>query len=148
MATNISSASSCTGYQILLNQRNEYNYYNTPPARVETTSPYPKNTANELNMRRKAEILKYKNNSQNTKTNNFTQKQIYAMLSRVIVNELSQYTISSLNNPILQPYLYGYKPINIPGLLPIGTQVSVTGYGYFLKSFNIQVLWLSIQIIF
>lgn len=137
MTTNISSASSCVGYQILLNQRNEYNYYNAPPARVETQSPYPNNTANELNMRRKAEVLKYKNNSQNTKTNDLTKKQNYALLSRGVVNEFSQYTISTFNNTVLQPYSFGYNPINIPGLLPIGTRVSVTGYGYFLKSFNV-----------
>ena len=137
MNTNTSSASSCHGYHILLNQRNKYNHYNAPPARVETPSPYLKNTANDLNMRRKAEVLKYKNNAQNTKTNNLTKKQNYALLSRGIVNELSQYTISALNNPVLQPYYYGYDPINIPGLLPIGTQVSVTGIGFFFKLFNV-----------
>ena len=139
MATNTStSASSCTGFQILLNQRNEYNYYNAPPARVETITPYPNNTPSDLNMRRKAEVLKYKNSSQNTKTNNLTKKQNYAMLSRGTVNEISQYAITTYNNPILQPYYFGYNPVNISesGLLPIGTQVSVTGYGYYLKSFN------------
>jgi hypothetical protein len=146
MTTNISNASSCKGFKILISQRNEYNYYNAPPARIETISPYPANTPSDLNMRRKAEILQYKNNSQNTKTNNLTKKQNYALLSRGIVNELSQYTISSLNNPILQPYYYGYNPVNMAGLIPIGTRVSVTGYGYLLKSFNVAGKIYSTQI--
>jgi hypothetical protein len=146
MTTNISNASSCLGFQILISQRNEYNYYNAPPARIETISPYPANTPNDLNMRRKAEILKYKNNSQNTKTNNLTKKQNFALLSRGIVNELSQYTISSINDPILQPYYYGYNPVNMTGLIPIGTRVSVTGYGYLLKSFNVAGKIYSTQI--
>lgn len=47
----------------------------TPPSRFIPTSPYPLYSSYELDMRRKAEILKYNNNNSNTKTNNLTKKQ-------------------------------------------------------------------------
>lgn len=52
----------------------------TPPMRYEPTSPYPANTQYELDMRRKAEILKYQNTTTNTKTNNLTKRQKFARI--------------------------------------------------------------------
>lgn len=51
---------------------------NVPPARYTPPSPYPKYTQYQLDMRRKAEILKYNNSS--TKTNNPTKKQQFAYI--------------------------------------------------------------------
>jgi hypothetical protein len=50
------------------------------PARIELTSPYPQYTQKQLDMRRKAEILQYKANNQNTKQNSLTKPQLFAQL--------------------------------------------------------------------
>jgi hypothetical protein len=55
--------------------------FNVPPPRLSPVSPYPQYTQFQLDMRRKAEVLKYRaNGASNTKTNNFTKAEKYAML--------------------------------------------------------------------
>lgn len=53
-----------------------------PKTRTEVVSPYPQYTQDQLNMRRKVEILKYNNNRQPSLTNNFTKKKQWAQLNR------------------------------------------------------------------
>lgn len=68
-----------------------------PTFRLELQkSPYPTYSKFELDMRRKAEILKYKSNQQNSKGNNLTKTQI---LSRNMINSptISQATIDMIN---------------------------------------------------
>lgn len=50
------------------------------PVRFELTSPYPQYTQAQLDMRRKAEILQYKANNQNTKQNGLTRPQLFSQL--------------------------------------------------------------------
>jgi hypothetical protein len=136
--TTTTDNSSCQLYQILLDQRRRYNYFIQPPPRIELQSPYPTFTPMQLNMRRKAEILKYRNTQSNTKTNNLTRNQQYALLARGNANPYSEYTISVLNNPALQPYYYGYTLSGVNGqILSIGTQVYVTGFGYYPKDVTV-----------
>jgi hypothetical protein len=52
----------------------------TVPIRFNPVSPYPQYTQEQLNMRRKAEILQYNANNQNTKQNGTTQKQAFSYL--------------------------------------------------------------------
>jgi len=70
------------GFQIwsLLNQRRQQALYNVPPVRLNLVSPYKDNnfTKDQLDMRRKAEILKYKN--QNSQKNNLTKAQKWAQI--------------------------------------------------------------------
>ena len=54
-------------------QRKQFQLYNIPPIRYEPISPYPTFTQEQLNMRRKTEILKYNKNS--TQGSRMTQKQ-------------------------------------------------------------------------
>lgn len=56
--------------------------YNVPPPRYTPVSPYETTnyTSFDLNMRRKAEVLKYNNNNSNTKTNNLTKAQKWALI--------------------------------------------------------------------
>jgi len=136
---NQDTASGCAGIQLLLDQRRLYSLYSLPPTRNDITSPYPQYTADQLNMRRKAEILRYANNRQNTKTNNLTKKEQFALLARGAANQLSQYSIDALAQPALQPYYYGYD-VSLPPagqLLPVGTQVSVTGVGIYPRTFTV-----------
>jgi hypothetical protein len=53
-------------------------------ARLEVVSPYGNNAYNKsmLDMRRKAEILKYGNNQSSSKTNNLSKKEKFALLTR------------------------------------------------------------------
>jgi hypothetical protein len=84
----------CSNIAIAYAQRNELAFFHTPPPRYTPQSPYLTVAANhaaqktvaytqqQLNMRRKAEILKYKSHQQNTKTKSLTQKEQWALLAR------------------------------------------------------------------
>lgn len=61
-------------------QKRKQMIFTVPPVRLETVSPYDTYTKAELDMRRKAEILQYKGNSQASKGNNLTKKQKMAQL--------------------------------------------------------------------
>jgi len=56
-------------------------YNNTLP-RVTLISPYPKNTKEELDMRRKAEVLKHQGPQRSTQMNTLTKKQKFAQTVR------------------------------------------------------------------
>ena len=132
----------CQTYQILLDQRRRYNYFNAPPSRIELVSPYPEFSVAELNMRRKVEILKYRNNKSNTKTNDLTKKQHYAQLARGMANPYSEYTIASVNYDNRKPYYYGYTlttPVN-GVVLEVGVKVVVNGDGFYTKLINVAGL--------
>lgn len=62
-------------------QRKKQQLFNVPPSRIEIVSPYVDNsniTKFKLDMRRKAEVLKY--DKGNTKTNNLTKKQLFTQV--------------------------------------------------------------------
>lgn len=71
---------------------------NIPLERITLVSPYPAFTKNQLDMRRKVEILKYDNNTTNTKTNNFSKKQQWSMLVNGVTKNASQIKIETLND--------------------------------------------------
>ena len=78
-------------------QRQRLAYFHKPPVRYNPVSPYPQNTKAQLDMRRKAEILKYSNNQQNTKTNNTTKKEKWAYLVRGNSSQVVSYS-NYINN--------------------------------------------------
>ena len=85
-------------YAVVQDQKKKLALLHTPPNRFTPVSPYGKAVANpstrkkpqlvftkeQLDMRRKAEILKHKGVSGGTKTNDLTQKERFALLSRGI----------------------------------------------------------------
>jgi hypothetical protein len=76
MATDVSLSAIC-------NQRIRQMLFTIPPVRLagpNNVTPYPKYTEAQLNMRRKAEILKYSATKTNSKTNNYTKAERYALL--------------------------------------------------------------------
>ena len=86
----------CSGLNTLLMQKREKSLLYVPPIRFSLVSPYPNFTQSQLDMRRKAEILKYNGNNQNTKTNNLTKKELWSLLSKNKTNsKISQYTVSN-----------------------------------------------------
>jgi hypothetical protein len=91
--------------------------YNVPAARFNMVCPYPQYTAQQLDMRRKAEILKYGANKTNTKTNNFTKAQEYAMMS----NGTSSYRFSQQE---LKNILDGKTICNVKDIIPTPTSSS------------------------
>jgi hypothetical protein len=102
-----------TNYNIYL-QRQKMQLLNIPPTRFTPTSPYPANTRFQLDMRRKAEILKYSAAKTNTKTNNFTKSEKWAQLvsgnfqrrtysQNDITNATSNLLDCSSNETILTP---------------------------------------------
>lgn len=70
----------CNTIENSLNQRRKMQLLNIPPTRFTPVSPYPQYTVFQLNMRRKAEILKYSASNTNSKTNNFTKSERWAQL--------------------------------------------------------------------
>lgn len=89
----------CSNILIVYDQKKRLAYFRTPQPRYTPTSPYDGSvTQQQLDMRRKVEILKYKNNQQNTKTNDLTQKQLWALLAR---GNSSQINLAQYNDPAL-----------------------------------------------
>jgi hypothetical protein len=84
------------------NQRRQLALYNVPPQRLELQFPPKGYTTSQLDMRRKAEILKYNGNKTNTKTNNLTKAEKYALFANNTnnTNKLSQRYIKSYNSTI------------------------------------------------
>jgi hypothetical protein len=72
----------------ILQQRRQRALYYVPPMRLNLNSPYPTFTKMQIDMRRKVEVLKYKN--QNSQTNNLTNAQKWSQL----VSGNSPYSIS------------------------------------------------------
>lgn len=68
----------------LWNQRRRLGLVNVPPTRLTPISPYLTGiyTQQQLDMRRKAEILQYSANKSNTKTNNLTRKEKWSQIAR------------------------------------------------------------------
>lgn len=82
----------CTGILLRKTQALE----NVPLTRITLLSPYPLYTRNQLDMRRKIEILKYTNNSSGSKTNNFTKKEMWSRLSNQYSTQKK--TTAQINN--------------------------------------------------
>lgn len=64
----------------LCNLRRRQQSFEVPPIRTTILSPYPTYTQDQLNMRRKVEILQYPNNKLNSRTNNSTKKEQYSRI--------------------------------------------------------------------
>ena len=123
----MSYTTDCSGYRIILEQKKQFALFNVAPPRAETVSPYatPNLTKAQLDMRRKAEILKHSNNRQNTKTNNLTKNQQWAMMARGNGTRISQYAIQAQSDP----FVAGFEVIH-DAILDVGTSVIVNGIGY------------------
>lgn len=65
---------------LICNLRKRQQLFAMPSFRANPVSPYPQYTQQQLDMRRKAEILQYAGNRMNTKTNSLTQKERYAQI--------------------------------------------------------------------
>lgn len=83
----------CRIIEPLFERKRVFALNNVPPPRLNIVSPYPVYSNFQLNMRRKAEILKYTSSQQNSKTNTLTKNQLFANLARNI-NAISQYQIN------------------------------------------------------
>ena len=87
----------------VLRKQNALNNVPTPPRTELQSSPYDLGfSQNQLNMRRKYEILQYYPNVQSTQTNKLTQKQIYAQAVRGF-NSNRRYSPNSLLTPCPVP---------------------------------------------
>ena len=99
-------------------QRRMLSLYNIPAPRLEIKSPYDNGyTVEELNMRRKAEILKYTSNRVSTQTNNMTRKEKYAYASSNYT-QLKGSTLAFLVDACLNPLCRPPKPTSssdVPG---------------------------------
>ena len=66
--------------ELICNLRKRQQLFAMPSFRANPISPYPQYTQQQLDMRRKAEILQYAGNRMNTKTNSLTQTGKYAQI--------------------------------------------------------------------
>ena len=75
------SATTNISINVLCDQRKKQMLFNNPQSRYTPTNPYNGTFSQfQLDMRRKAEILKYSNNTSSTKTNNLTKSEKYVQL--------------------------------------------------------------------
>ena len=65
---------------LICNLRKRQQLFAMPSFRANPISPYPQYTQQQLDMRRKAEILQYAGNRMNTKTNSLTKSERYAQI--------------------------------------------------------------------
>jgi hypothetical protein len=84
----------------ICNQRKQAALFNKPLPRYTPISPYPTYTQFQLDMRRKAEILRYSSNTSSTKTNNLTKKEKWAKISNSRNNKIT-YCPNDLSLPTL-----------------------------------------------
>ena len=107
----------------LWNQRRRLGLVNVPPTRLTPISPYLTGiyTQQQLDMRRKAEILQYSANKSNTKTNNLTRKEKWAQIARGNYNGKTLYCPAddSIQTPtsssgVPGPIKYLFNDSNIP----------------------------------
>ena len=66
--------------ELICNLRRRQQLFAMPSFRATPISPYPDYTQQQLDMRRKAEILQYAGNRMNTKTNSLTQAELNAQI--------------------------------------------------------------------
>jgi hypothetical protein len=107
--------------QTLCFQRKQQQLYNIPLPRTTPISPYPTYSQYELDMRRKAEILKYSSNLSSSQTNNLTKNQKFSKIIRgnyrgnvvFCTNDLSLATLSS-SCDVPGPITILYNDNNIP----------------------------------
>jgi len=87
-------------YNNVYNIKRQQMLYNTAPYRYTPLSPYPNYTQDQLNMKRKEEILKYGSNSQN-----YNRSGMFSQLTRNPSNNLSM-TLTQTNSNNLPLYNY------------------------------------------
>jgi hypothetical protein len=84
----------------ICDQRKQLQLFNKPLPRYTPISPYPAYTQFQLNMRRKAEILRYSSNTSSSQTNNLTRKEKWAKLANAKNNKII-YCPNDLSLPTL-----------------------------------------------
>ena len=85
--------------------RKRQQLFTMPSFRATIVSPYPTYTEQQLNMRRKVEILQYANNRLSTRTNNLTEKERYAQLIS------GKYQSKSYTTTYTETVRYVYDPV-------------------------------------
>lgn len=144
----LTSEQMCEVLKPLLSQKIQITYYNIPPPRLNTVSPYPRYTSEQLNMRRKVEILKYSGSQQNTKTNNPSKKQQFSNLVRNAgtSRRMSQYQINQGTNRVcmsdkLKPT--STTASDVPGkpmILQYDPDVPLYNYGNNSRTYSISIV--------
>lgn len=115
-------------------QRKLQMLFNTPLSRYTPISPYPQYTQSELDMRRKAEILKYSSSSSSSQTNNLTRKEKWAKISNAKYNGNTLFCPDDLYLPTLS------SSCDVPGPITILRNVSsVPLYNYATKTNSFAV---------
>jgi len=100
-------------------QRRKYQLFNKPPIRYNPPNPYPNSTQDQLNMRRKVEILKYNKNStqgpQLTKAQKLSQMLTRTSnLSRLVCPNDKYIPVLSTASGIPGPPVYLVEDDNVP----------------------------------
>jgi len=126
LSQNLITTNTCKSqsYIDLVLQRKRAQLYNVPPPRYDNLAKNPYTQINpvtssfftnfDLSMRRKAEILKYSNNTSSTKTNNLTRAQRWAQLVNGKSQQYSQAYVN--NNPPVCPDTIVYTSSTASGV--------------------------------
>jgi hypothetical protein len=96
----------------ICDQRRQQQLFNKPLPRYTPLSPYPSYTQFQLNMRRKAEILRYSSNTSSSQTNSLTRKEKWAKIANANNNNI-KYCPNDLSLPTLS------SSCDVPGPITI-----------------------------
>jgi hypothetical protein len=127
--TDAATASACAQRALFLS-------FSEPGPRAEIVSPYPQNTAAQLDMRRKVEILKYKQQTSNS--NVATKAQKWKQVVRLSQKNPMSNKKTSCPSDALIPTLS--SSCDIPGpiiTLQYDPKVPLYKYGYFPERYNL-----------
>lgn len=166
MSYNIYSICNDPAYQNMLIQRTRFQIFNIPPIRFDNLSNNPYERTNpitgekftkfEIDMRRKAEILKYKANKSSTQTNNLTKAEIYAQAVNgkyqqrtyakdyIVENKVKScpvdIKIPSSSSDVPGPIIDLYEDVNVP-LYNYNNTMIDTNYGVLTTPYYGKDTW-------
>ena len=166
MSYNIDNICNDPAYQNMIVQRTRFQIFNIPPIRYDNLSNNPYEQTNpitgekftkfEIDMRRKAEILKYKANKSSTQTNNLTKAEIYAQAVNgkyqqrtyakdyIVDNEVKScpvdIKIPSSSSDVPGPIIDLYEDVNVP-LYNYNNTMIDTNYGVLTTPYYGKDTW-------
>ena len=128
-------------------QRKQQMLFNVPLPRYTPISPYPKYTQAQLDMRRKAEILKYSSNTSNSQTNLLTRKEKWSKISNAKYSGSVLFCPDDISIPTLTsacdvpgPIMYLFNDKNIP-LYKFVSQTNTYGINNGINTINWSTIY-------
>ena len=130
----------CSSILFAYNLRRQSQLFNVPPPRYTLSSPYQHYTKQQLDMRRKVEVLKYNSTTQASQTNSLTKNQLFAQVARgtSYVGNLAKCTTGTVQSMSTLPTLT--TACDVPGppmILQYDPSIPLYNYGSEVRSYAV-----------